>query len=100
MAWYISKDKIDNGDAVGEWNGLFKDQSYYTEEGKGLAKCKEICKKKFRVLDDDGEIYYYGYSNDSDSEKAFLHLMILVCQDAGCTEIQYYDEEKKEWETL
>jgi len=43
---------------------------------------------RFRLLDDDGEIYYEGLSdNDSD----FSPLDDFGEPDAGCTEIQYFN---------
>lgn len=54
---------------------------------------------KFRLLDDDGEIYAYGYSNDDSSEKAFIPLD-RYHPDYGCTEIQYKNPKTGEYETL
>lgn len=90
MAWYISKDHIDDGDAVGQWNGHFKDSR--------LETAKRVCTHKFRMYDDDGELYYEGYSNDKNGEKAFDPLDDFGMPNAGCTEIKYL--EKGMWETL
>ncbi|NOR56995.1 MAG: hypothetical protein GQ474_00550 [Sulfurimonas sp.] len=92
MAWYISEDKIDDGQAVGQWNARFKNPE------NGIEKCKEICTYKFRMLDDDDEVYYIGYSNDCDSEKAFQPLDDFGMPNAGCTDIQYRHNGK--WESL
>jgi hypothetical protein len=53
-------------------------------------------KHRFRLLDDDGEIYFYGLS-DSDSSFAPLNWSSGLW---GCTEIQYRNPETKEYETL
>jgi hypothetical protein len=52
---------------------------------------------QFRLLDDDGEIYYQGRSDDRDSEEAFEPLD-WARDHAGCTEIQYLRDGC--WETL
>jgi len=72
-----------------------------TDDGKD----KTVCEKpkgldfKFRLLDDDGIIYAYGYSDDCDSEEAFQPLDRYM-PDYGCTEIQYKNSTTGEWETL
>lgn len=53
---------------------------------------------KFRMKDDDGEIYYWGLSDDNNSEEAFAPLYDLGEPDAGCTSIEYYNN--KVWEVL
>ncbi len=85
MSWYINEDKIDDGDAVGQWNG----------PENILKQCKENCTHKFRMFDDDGELYYVGFSDDSSS---FEPLDDFGMPNAGCTEIQYLENGK--WETL
>jgi hypothetical protein len=49
---------------------------------------------KFRILDDDGIVYYEGYSNNSSS---FSPLDSYAKSD-GCTDIQYF--ENGQWNTL
>lgn len=88
-AWIIVKDNIDDGHAVGV---------------KGPHDCSmsddEIKQgEKFRLLDDDGNIYYYGFINGSDYE-GFEPLEDYGMPNAGCTEIQYKNPETKEYETL
>lgn len=53
---------------------------------------------KFRMSDDDGNIYYYGYSDDNNSEEAFAPLDDLGTPDVGAKIIEYYNEGK--WEIL
>lgn len=55
-----------------------------------------------RLLDDDGEVYYEGLATrkrilDSSEEHAFEPLDWAMA-DAGCTELQYFDN--NEWQTL
>lgn len=54
---------------------------------------------KFRCCDDDGEWYFKGLSTDNNSEEAFAPLDDIG-EAYGCTYIEYYNEETKEWEVL
>lgn len=56
--------------------------------------------RAFRMLDDDGEVYYHGrVTGDSDSADAdFGPLDDYGTPNAGCTEIQYYENHR--WVTL
>lgn len=54
---------------------------------------------KFRLLSDAGEIYAYGYSNDSSSQRAFIPLDRYY-QDYGCTIIQYRNPRTGKYENL
>lgn len=49
---------------------------------------------KFRLFDDDGELYFEGYSSNSSSFCPLDEYGI----DYGCTEIKYF--EKGKWEVL
>ena len=51
---------------------------------------------KFRLLDDDGEIYAYGVSTNSSSFAPLDHYMY----EYGCTEIQYRNPKTGRYETL
>ena len=57
-----------------------------------------VLNQPFRLLDDDGVVYYEGLSDDSDSEAAFAPLDDYGMPNAGCTSIQYKRGTK--WETL
>ncbi len=57
----------------------------------------EKFKHLFRLLDDDGDVYAYGWSSDNESELAFDPLDWAASQ-WGCTSIEYWDGE--DWETL
>ncbi len=87
MAWYISKDLIGDGEAV--------EKDTRSGYRKSREKYKERCQHKFRMLDDDGEVYYEGYSDDSSS---FAPLDNFGMPNDGCTEMQYLENGK--WETL
>ena len=54
---------------------------------------------KFRLLDDDGDVYAYGVSTDNSLESAFAPLDRYM-YDYGCTEIQYKNPETGVYETL
>ena len=83
--WYISNDLIDDGEAEGQWKG--KEETF--------EELDEICPHIFRMLDDDGEVYYIGYCSDDSS---FDPLDDFGTPNAGCTEIQYKVNGK--WEAL
>lgn len=81
---------------------ITKNCAAISDSGKDEYRNKDKPKDglfKFRLLDDDGEIYFYGYSSSCDDEEAFEP---LDCYGAayGCTEIQYKDTETGEYETL
>lgn len=64
-----------------------------------FERLKAKCNKRFRVLDDDGEIYFWGCATTNDDERAFQPLD-EVGVTYGCTYIEYYNSETKEWEEL
>jgi hypothetical protein len=76
------------------------------EEGKkvGTSSCDYdktktfLLPRRFRMLDDDGEIYYEGVSDDCDSERAFEPLDDFGEGYAGCTQIHYFDGQS--WKQL
>ena len=72
-----------------------------TDSGKDetINKQPENMPYKFRLLDDDGIIYGYGYSDDCDSEKAFAPLDEYEGV-YGCTSIEYKNPETGIWEQL
>lgn len=55
---------------------------------------------QFRLLDDDGEVYYVGVIDTvyCSEAKAFSPLDDFGTPNAGCTEMQYF--ENGEWKTL
>lgn len=70
---------------------------HITDDGKDKVVCSkpEKLDYKFRLLDDDKIIYAYGYCS-SESFSPLDYYMPLY----GCTEIHYYNKDKREWEIL
>lgn len=77
--WTITNDLVDDGKKVGTSSSNFDE-----------AKASSL-KHRFRLLDDDGEVYYEGVSDDCESECAFAPLDDFGQGYAGCTEIHYFD---------
>lgn len=75
--WTITNDLIHEGNKVGTGSCNY-------DEAKAA-----LLQHRFRLLDDDGEIYYEGLSDDCDSERAFAPLDDFGKGYAGCTEIHY-----------
>lgn len=67
-------------------------QSVDYEEGSELPY-------KFRLYDDDDNLYFEGSSDDRDSEAGFDPLDDYGMPDSGCTYIQYLQDDGS-WETL
>lgn len=83
-----------------EYRGFRTKSTETEEETKArFERLKAKCNKRFRVLDDDGIVYFWGYSTINDDERAFQPLD-EIGTDYGCTYIEYYNSETKEWEEL
>lgn len=83
-----------------EYRGFRAGATETAEETKTrFERLKAKCNKRFRVLDDDGEIYFWGYATTNDDERAFQPLD-EVGVSYGCTMIEYYNSETKKWEEL
>jgi hypothetical protein len=96
MGFKITKDNVHNTEEYKKWDCVGK--TFYC-----VCECCEDSpteykegKHKFRLLDDDGEIYYYGVSDDNSCFCPLDWAEPLW----GCTEIQYRNEKTKEYETL
>lgn len=74
---------------------------HITDNGKDKVVCgkPDELDFKFRLLDDDGVVYAYGYSSSNDDEKAFAPLDAYSGA-YGVTEIQYRNANTGKWETL
>ena len=81
--WMITKNHLDDMNVLIRSNDSVK-----------IADCPHI----FRILDDDGILYYTGYSSTKDDEDAFRPLDDFAQPNDGATEIQYLEDGK--WETL
>lgn len=86
--WKINKDLINDGldNNVSSIGADKIDPARFTE--------------KFRMYDDDGELYYEGVSTDSNSQGAFDPLDDFGQGNAGCVRIDYFNRENKRWEML
>ena len=91
--WIITKDKLFEDGVEGEKSSVGVCSRDHLGEGKNPSEIH-----KFRMLNGDGEVYYYGYSSDNNTEDAFAPLDDFGGPNDGCTEIQYYENGK--WETL
>jgi hypothetical protein len=98
-AFIITRDLIDDGMAVGvvgPGNASDKDEARL-KAGEGI---------EFRLLDDDGEVYYYGRrleesdaGKDYEVESEFAPLECWGLPNAGCT-IQEEKNKEDKWEAL
>ena len=66
------------------------DKHVSEETPEYIAKCT----KKFRLYDDDGELYFEGASSDSSN----FDPLDYFGESYGCTDIKYYENGK--WESL
>ena len=78
--WTITNDLVYDGKKVGT-------SSCNYDEAKAA-----LLQHRFRLLDDDGEIYYEGLSDNCDSQRAFAPLDDFGQGYAGCTEIHYFTD--------
>jgi hypothetical protein len=93
--WRITKDNIDNGimSSVGRKSRSFDEAKWHN---KNLAG--EI--SKFRLLDDDKEVYFYGEYDGLNKDEAWAFSPLDDWGAAfGCTILEYKNE-SGEWETL
>ena len=74
-SWIITEDKINEG-------------QYDNEASGDIDKCVH----KFRLLDDDGEVYFYGKSGNSSS----FDPLDEFGGGFGCTDIQYLENGRYE----
>ena len=93
VMWVITRDLI-NLECEGEEQEVGTASRSYTEERK------DECKYKFRMSDGDDIVYFYGLSNDNDTEEAFAPLDDFGAGGYGCTNIEYWNETEKQWELL
>jgi hypothetical protein len=85
MRWIITKDVIENGADEGVMSRAGSPREGFPSE-------------KFRMFDDDGELYYEGMAEQDNESSGFEPLDDFGMPNAGCTEIQYF--EKGKWNTL
>ncbi len=82
--WVITHDSIDGGASAGILGP------------RGVRFTREEMERRgepFRMLDDDGVLYYEGFYLGPDDETAFKPLDDYGLPNAGCTTIQYRGED-------
>jgi hypothetical protein len=89
-AWLITRDDVDGG----------KDKGLIGPRGCPLTS-EEIAAAglAFRMLDDDGEVYYHGLYKGPSDESLFGPLDDFGMPNAGCTSIEYRNA-AGEWEKV
>ena len=114
--WLITHDSIADNDAPPGTNlnargvmgprdiGDDHKQTLLSVAKAGFSNYKGESVHKFKIYDDDEELYYTGlYIDDSDSEygeNAFGPLDDFGTPNAGAVDIRYYNRETKEYESL
>lgn len=93
-AWAISNDHLADNDACPGTNA----NAYGVSGPRGNdLTAKEIFEnpeaEKFRMLDDDGELYYEGFMLHGEESTGFEPLEDFGMPNAGCTEIRYKDKD-------
>lgn len=112
-AWIITKDKIADKEAPAGTNlnakGLIGPSIASERDRKRLLAGEG---RKFRMLDDDGEIYYYGrileHSDCTEEYESGFYGQDSECapfdnfgrHNAGCTQLEYKNPETGKWEGL
>lgn len=91
MAWMIYKDLIADPKAKPGTNfnavGVMGPRGF---NGKDTSKLTH----RFRMLDDDGEVYYEGCCDSCDDDNALGPLDDFGMPNAGCSTIQYWESGK------
>ena len=83
-----------------KYRGFYPSSSETKEETLArFERLKKKCIKKFRVCDDDNIWYFAGVSTTDNDDRAFQPLDDLGVM-YGCTYIEYWNADKKEWEML
>lgn len=93
MAFLITEDKISNGEAVGTEGpfGITEEVKARLQAGEGL---------RFKMYDDDGELYYHGLYIEEDDSDEFEPLDCFGLPNAGCTRIDMFNPKKGKMETV
>lgn len=97
--WIIVKDYTEDDQELDD-SGLTGPRFIDPEIGARLTRGEG---RKFRMYDDDGELYYEGRiitNDDGGSEIDFCPLDDFGMPNSGCTRIDYLGSDGKTWETL
>lgn len=90
--WIIDRDHID----AGQCNGLMGPRNI-SPNTEAMLKADKKCGLRFRMYDDDGELYFSGrllFGADAEAEVEFSPLDDFGMPGAGCTEIRYLEHGK------
>lgn len=104
-AWVITRDHLEDKAVtiIGPGESEYWRSVASNEEG-ALKVLSDPSRKRFQMLDDDGNIYYEGYMvyGWSGQTTGFEPLDEYGAPNAGCTTIRYQKiyQEVPEWETL
>jgi len=82
--WLITRDYISEGESKGVSSRSYKGE-------------RKALQHKFRMKDDDGNVYYHGVSDDDSAFEPLDHFGMGM---AGCTCIEYQNPATKAWEIL
>ena len=101
MDWIITHDPEQQRRYTGRYKGRFHNclRSYGLDSADKLAAALPF---EFRLLDDDGEVYFSGKCgnlDEADADQAFEPLDWAE-RNFGCTEMQYRLNNEQEWRTL
>lgn len=92
--WMITKDKISGPDVASRKGKVSHDWK---------ADRAKLPMTRFRLLDDDCNVYYYGKMPDEDingDETIAFAPLDWAMNDAGCTIMEYYSKTDKAWKML
>lgn len=93
MVWIITQNKLDGIEC--DVKNMHESISFDQGKKKFFKDGKAYKAYKFRLLDDDGEVYYIGYSSNNSS---FAPLDDYGMPNDGCTDIQYWED--GQWKSL
>ena len=101
MDWVITRDASQERHYTGRYKGRFHNYraSPHIPSLTNMAKAMPY---EFRLLDDDGEVYFAGKCGDleqADADQAFEPLDWAEPR-YGCTEMQYRKRGEAKWRTL
>jgi len=100
MNWIITHDPDHQTQYTGRYEGKF----HNCHKFPALAELQALAAKlpyEFRLLDDDGEVYFTGKCGDimeADADHAFAPLD--WAEQFGCTSMEYRQQNHTDWEQL
>jgi hypothetical protein len=100
MNWVITHDSEQQKRYTGRYDGRFHN-CLRSEILQGVQNLADTLPYEFRLLDDDGEVYFEGKCgdlNEADGDQAFEPLDWAETR-YGCTKMQYRKVGNEKWET-